>query len=90
MCVPGPPRSAGVCGGCGSFSAHKSGASVPRLRSCACPPGVDLEPRTSLLSAWEGLRPAFLMTPWSSLFPGNYAVELVNDSLYDWNVKLLK
>lgn len=28
----------------------------------------------------------------TSFFPpsGNYAVELVNDSLYDWNVKLLK
>ena len=28
----------------------------------------------------------------SFFFPpsGNYAVELVNDSLYDWNVKLLK
>lgn len=24
------------------------------------------------------------------LAAGNYAVELVNDSLYDWNVKLLK
>lgn len=35
------------------------------------------------LTTWN-----ILITPVSLL--GNYAVELVNDSLYDWNVKLLK
>lgn len=58
-----------------------------------CPSAVVLEGPGGLKS-WQWLSPSSecppTVTPPSVLLAGYYAVELVNDSLYDWNVKLLK
>lgn len=57
-----------------------------------CQAGVVLQGQGGLKSGWW-LNPQFSLchsdVPLLCL-AGYYAVELVNDSLYDWNVKLLK
>lgn len=78
---PGAPG--GVGHGCVGASPHQC------LSLAAWPSGLILSALSLGLCLGTPCTRA-LMIPASSCLPGNYAVELVNDSLYDWNVKLLK
>lgn len=88
LCAQLPWAEPQVLGCCGSVGCNRSAhIAVVSLQDGLC---CGDEGVCRLAGGSSPCLVAPLLTPLFFCLAGYYAVELVNDSLYDWNVKLLK